>query len=439
MKKLLVTLVVLGAITFAQGTAQQQPPAAGAQAQPGAPAQQKKEIKDPAEYNGYMSALSQTDPAAKAAALESFLQQYPNSVMKTDALELLMATYDQARNPEKTMDAAQRILQSDPNNLRALALLAYNKRTAAQAGQNPQQNLTEAAQYATRGLQALQTATKPEGTSDADFEKFKQQLTGIFNGALGINALQNKDYPTAQRALRVAVEATPNDFSLVYPLGLAYLQGTPPSYVDGLFFIARAVALAPPQMQAGIAKYGQGQYARYHAGTDGWDQVLAQAKTDPLPPAGFTIKPAPTPAEQAATLVQNTPVNKMSFGEFVMIFTSGNQQASDTVWNEIKDKPLAIEGTVLSATPTKLTIAATVDDIEKKQPDIELTMAAPLTRLQVPKVGATIQFEGTPASYTAQPAFLMQMTKGMLLTKAAPKPAPKPATKPAPRRRRPGA
>ncbi len=433
MKKSFVILLVLGAVAFAQGTAQQQPPAAGAQA--GAPAQQKKEIKDPAEYNAYMSALNQTDPAQKAGALESFLQQYPNSVMKVDALELLMATYEQARNPEKTIDAAQRVLQADPNNLRALALLAYNKRTAAQAGQNPQQNLTEAAQYATKGLQALQTNPKPEGMSDADFEKFKQQLSGIFNGALGINALQGKDFATAQRDLRVAAEVTPNDFSLVYPLALAYLQATPPDYVNGLFFIGRAIALAPAQMQAGITKYGQGQYQKYHGGTDGWDQVLAQAKTDPLPPAGFTIKPAPTPAEQAATLVQNTPVNKMSFGDFVMVFTSGNQQAADTVWNEIKDKPLAIEGAVLSASATKLTIAATVDDIQAKKPDIELTMTAPLTRLLIPKEGATIQFEGTPTSYISQPSFLMQMSKGMLLTKAAPAPAKKPPV----RRRRSGA
>jgi TolA-binding protein len=68
----------------AQPAPAQQPAAAG-QAAPQAP-QQKKEIKDPAEYNAYVGAVQQSNPQAKASALESFLQQYPNSVMKTDAL-----------------------------------------------------------------------------------------------------------------------------------------------------------------------------------------------------------------------------------------------------------------------------------------------------------------------------------------------------------------
>src|SRR5215471_8145635 len=55
-------------------------PATDQQAQP-----QKKEIKDPAEYNAYMAAMEMKDPsqaAAKAAALEQFIAQYPNSVVK---------------------------------------------------------------------------------------------------------------------------------------------------------------------------------------------------------------------------------------------------------------------------------------------------------------------------------------------------------------------
>ncbi len=442
MKKLVVILLILAAAAFAQAPAQQTAPPAGQQpqagqqpAQPGAPAQQQKQIKDPAEYNAYMSAVNQTDAAAKAAALESFLQQYPNSVMKTDALELLMASYQ--GNPEKTNDAANRLLQADPTNLRALAILAYNERLAAQAGQNPQQNLALAQQHSQAGMQALQTRPKPEGVSDADYDKLKQQVSGIFNSALGIAALQNKDYPNAQKGLRAAAEVTPTDFSVVYPLALAYLQAPQPDYINGLFYIARAVNLAPAQMQAQIAKYGQSQYTKYHGGPDGWDQVVAAAQSNPVPPPNFAIKPAPTPAEQAATMVQSKPVNQMSFGEFVFIFTSGNQEAADTVWNQIKDKPLAIQGNVISATPTVLMIAATQDDIDAKKPDIQLAMTAALTKVQVPKEGATIQFEGTPVSYAAQPSFLMQMNKGALLTKAGAKPAAKASPATTPRKRPP--
>src|SRR5207249_11342880 len=91
--------------------ATQQPGTAPAAGQPGAPAQpQKKEIKDPAEYNAYVSAVQQKDPAAQISGLEAFLTQYPNSVVKEDALEALMGAYQKANNAAKMADAANRLL-----------------------------------------------------------------------------------------------------------------------------------------------------------------------------------------------------------------------------------------------------------------------------------------------------------------------------------------
>src|SRR5207249_12336233 len=94
-----------------QPAATQQPGTAPAAGQPGAPAQpQKKEIKDPAEYNAYVSAVQQKDPAAQISGLEAFLTQYPNSVVKEDALEALMGAYQKANNAAKMADAANRLL-----------------------------------------------------------------------------------------------------------------------------------------------------------------------------------------------------------------------------------------------------------------------------------------------------------------------------------------
>ena len=45
-----------------------------------------------------------------------------------------MSAYQPAGDAQKTLDAANRVLQVDPNNVRALALLAYNYRVAATAG-----------------------------------------------------------------------------------------------------------------------------------------------------------------------------------------------------------------------------------------------------------------------------------------------------------------
>jgi hypothetical protein len=274
--------------------------------------------------------------------------------------------------------------------------------------------------------------------SDADFDKLKSQTSVIFNGTVGIAALQTKDYKSAQDHLRAAVNGEPNDLRNVYPLALAYLTATPPDQVNGLFFIARAAGLAQGQGAQQIQAYGKSQYVKYHGSDEGWADVLTQTKTTPLPPTGFNITQyvPPTPAQQAHDLVKDkTPeeIKRFSFAEWELVLSAGAPEDQDKVWNVIKGVALQMGGgRVISASPTKLQLAASVDDIDQKRADIDLTMAATLPAKLIPKEGSDIDFEGTPVSYTASP-FLMIMEKGALLTRAAPTPAKKP-----PVRKRPG-
>jgi tetratricopeptide (TPR) repeat protein len=411
---LVALLLVLANLASGQDAAAPQP-AAQPQASPAQPAAQKKEIKDPAEYNAYVGAVQQSDPAAKISGLEAFLTQYPNSVMKEDALELLMGTYQQANNQAKVIDTANRLLSTNPDNARALVLLAYNERAT--------QKWADAKQHAERGLQAVTKMPKPDGVSDADFAKQKAQLSGLLNSVAGFSALQLKDYPSAQKYLRPAVEADPNNVENVYPLALSYLTAAPPDDVNGLFFIARAANLvADPAGKASIIKFGHSRYVKYHGTEQGWDDLLAQTKTTPVPPAGFTITQyvPPTPQQQAADLVKTKKPEEMSFAEWELVLSVGTQADQDTVWNSLKGKNLQMaEVQVITATSTKLELAASVDDIDKKAADIELSFPAAIPARSLPKEGDKINFEGTPVSYTPSP-FVMVMEKGALLTKAAP-------------------
>lgn len=442
MKKSLMTflLVFVAAAAAQQAT----PPAPDAQqpaaGQQGAAPQQKKEIKDPAEYNAYVAAVQAQDPNQKITSIEAFLQTYPNSVMKEDAAELLMKTYQQTGNGPKTVEAGQRLLQINPNNLTALALLTFIQRAQAQAGgPNAAQALQQAAEYAQRGQQVMQTAQKPEGLSDPDWAKFKEQANLIFTGAIGQAALQQKNYPVAQQNFLQVVNANPNSFVDVYQLALSYLEPNPPG-VEGLFWIARAVALAQqqaPQAVPQIQRYARSKYVRYHGSEEGFDQLIASAANTPTIPAGFTVAPAPSPAEQAAMMLQKTPPQKMSFAEWQFILTSGNQQAADQVWNSIKGKPIQMVAQVIEATPKQLMLAGSADDIEKNLADITLTMAGPIPAKLMPKPGQQITFEGTPSNYSANP-FMMQLAEGSLF---APKGAAAPAggaKKPTPARKKPG-
>jgi len=428
MKKILVTVVLgVAAATAAQSAAQTA--AQPAQGQPAASSSQAPVIKDPAEYNAYVGAIKQTDPTAQISGLEAFLTQYPNSIMKTAALETLMADYQKTNNQQKTIDTATKLVTVDPNNVRAMALLAYFDRLKAQGGDtNAKQDLVDAKKYGQMGLDALPKFAKPEGTSDADFEKMKTQMTGIFNAAIGIADLTAKDYQDARKTLRVAADDSPTDFSVVYPLALAYAGPTPPDpsippdSLNAIWYSARASVIAPtPQYQQQIEKYAKNQYMKYHGGEDGWTDLLAQAKASPNEPAGFTIKPAPTPPEQAHNMVTATSPDKMDFATWEFILTNGKQEDQDTVWNAIKGKPVYMNGTVIDASSTEFHIAASEDDIEAKKPDITLTFEEKVPVRLIPKAGESLDFQGNPASYTSSP-FMMIMDHGLL---PKPKTAPK--------------
>jgi hypothetical protein len=429
MKSVLAMLLVAAVSTAVAQTASapaQSTPQSGA-----APAQQKKEIKDPAEYNAYMGALNQQDPNAKISGLEAFLAQYPNSVMKEDATELLMGAYQQAGNSAKMLETAQKVLQVNPCNLRALALIAYTKRAMAEAGgAGAAQNLTEAGQAGEKGLQCVQTAQKPDGVSQADFDNLKKQTSQIFNGAAGMAALQAKDYAKAEQYLTAAVLAEPQDASSlrdVYPLALADLApGAAEHDVAGLFYIARAAALAQGAGKDQITKFGKSKYVKYHGSEDGWTDLLAKAATT-NDPTGVTITQyvPPTPAQQCSDLLKSKKIEEMAFAEWQLCLSEGNQPDADTVWNTLKGKPLQMVAQVISVdSPKQLKLAGSEDDIEKKTADIDLSFGAAIPLKDRPKEGADLQFQGTPVSYTPKP-FMMTMNDGALLVKAKPAPAHK--------------
>ena len=383
-------------------------------------ATQKKEIKDPAEYNAYVSAIQQKDPAAKAQALEAFLQTYPNSVMKIDAAEQLMAAYQQAGNAQKMIEAANKVLQMDPNNVRALAILTYTYRATTTA-QNLQQNLPLIQQYATRGEQALPSMTKAEGMSDEDFTKLHNELGAIFDGGLGFVALQGKNYAEAAKDFSAAVshESQPSIADL-YPLAQADLEAKPMN-PEGFWYIVKASQLAQGEGQEQILEYGRKKYIRYHGSEQGWQDLVTQAKgsSSVTPPQGFTVAaapPPPSPAEQAADLVKNKDPKKMSFAEWQLILSSGNQSASDAVWDIIKNKAVKLGANVISASASSMQLAGSEDDISDKKADITVSMAKPLPAKLVPQAGADIFFQGVVSSYTPSP-FMMTFTDGILLDK----------------------
>ncbi len=159
---------------------------------------EQNQIKDPSESDNYTAALNQSDTNARVTDLETFLKLYPETVVREDAEQNLMNAYAQLGEADQAVDAAQKILAINPQNCRALALLAYYYETAVSNGNgDAHTNLQKAQNYAEQGIAAQQTAAATGASPSPDLQALNDELRSIFDGVLGFVALQKKDFLAA--------------------------------------------------------------------------------------------------------------------------------------------------------------------------------------------------------------------------------------------------
>ena len=390
----------------------------------------------PAEYNAYNSAITQTDPKAKAAALEAYLAAYPQSAVKGSVLEQLMGAYSAIPDPAKTLDAADRLLQVDPNNIRAYLLEVYFRRTQAEQmtdASAKQAGLDKAADYAQKGL----AATKPAEMSDADFGKLKAGAYPLFYSAIAIAALNKKDAATAITNYKQELAMVPEDQTKtpglvlqdIYYLSIAYLQSTPPDLSNCAFYAARVAAYAPDNLKAQYEPTAKYCYKKYHGGDDGYDAVVAAAKANLNPPADFKIKPAPSPADIVANVIATTPdLSTLATSDKEFILQNGKPEDAAKIWDLLKGKSNQFpDATVVSVSDSALQVSVSDDAVQSKTADYTFQLAAPLKT--PPVVGAKVTVSGTYASYTPSP-IMFTMSDGAIVE---PKKTPaKPVHHPAP-------
>ena len=372
-------------------------------------------IKDPTEYNDYTNAVGQSTPAAKAAAIETFLTKYPNSVVKNDMLEQLMAAYQQAGDMAKTLSTADRLLASDPGNLRALAISVYIEKTQAATKTTPadaQPILDKAAAQAQTGL----SATKSGNMSDADFQKLKTATAPIFDSAIAQDDENKKDFTGAIAAFTNELKAYPDPTQTqsgpglndTYLLGQAYAQQTPPDLKNAAWFLTRAAQFAPPQAKPQIEKAAEYFYNKYHGSMDGYPAIQTLAQANLFPPAEYNPTPAPpppSPADLAAQTVSSTPdLKTLSLSDKEFILFNGKPEDAQKVWDTMKGTRVQVPGMVISATPDSVQLAVTEDNKQSKKADFTVNMKTPLKT--VPTIGSTVTYDATFDSYVANPPMI---------------------------------
>jgi tetratricopeptide (TPR) repeat protein len=180
-----------------------------------------KDNQDYIEQSLMNAAYQQKDPTKKAVLLVRFASLFPDSPNAGQALGAAAVTYQQAQNRPKMLETANSALAKDPDNIGILLLLAddYSEKG---------EQLDKAEAYAKKAASLCDTAKKPEGMSNADWQKQINLQKGLGFSALGQIDLQKKLNPAAVESLTKAAPLLKSNAAVYarnqYRLGFAYLN-----------------------------------------------------------------------------------------------------------------------------------------------------------------------------------------------------------------------
>jgi hypothetical protein len=385
-------------------------------------------IQDPAEFNSYQNAITQTDPGQKAAALEGFLQAYPQSVVKKAVLDQLIDSYQALNQPDKVVGAAARLLQVDPNNMKAIYYSVLVKKQQcgatldASGVATDSQTCDDAAALAQKGL----TAPKPAAMSDADWKTLTVNAYPVFHSAIAFDdAVSKKDFAgaikeyTAELMLYPPEATTRPGLGLADTLQLAQVYAKPGDSRDevkAIWFYARALDFAPGPYKTQIEPQLDYWYKRYHGTLDGDSaikqqiaDVESQAQQTLFPPASFTIAPAPTPDKLAhQALIGGDPL-KLGLEDKEYILANGSDADATSLWALLKGQATPVPGIIIAdpASALKITVTTTAS-VKPKEFVVKLTnpvdcgaVPPPPSELKVADAHAYILANGVKADTEA--------------------------------------
>jgi hypothetical protein len=371
-------------------------------------------IKDPAEYNAYQMAYTQNDPAAKAAALEGFLASYPQSVVKNAVLDMLIDAYQATGDADKTLGASTRLLQVDPNNMKAIFISVYVRKTQCEKTQDAQA-CDDTASLAQKGL----AVPKPAAISDDEWKKQTSATYPIFHSAIATaDEVGKKDYKAAIAEFRTELmlyppEATKSGPGLVDTLRLAeaYTKPDARDLVLAVWFYARAWNFAPAAYKAQIEPKLEYYYKKYHGNLDGLNDIKVQAAATVFPPGTFVISAAPTPIEMVhKVIVETSDLTTLNLSDKEFVLAAGSKEDADLLWSKMKSQITPVPGKVIEADANTIKLAVSQDAKDANIADFIVNLKKPLEEKEIPAVGfeyglqPATQLNGTYDSYTQVPA-----------------------------------
>jgi len=374
-----------------------------------APAAQKQEWKDRAEYDLFDSIQKDTNPQTRLDKLNQWKDKYPKTDFAKQRSQLFLTTYAQANQPAKAVDAAKDVLADDPSDFTGLYYTMLETPQVPSPTPDQLDAGTKAANALLNGGLDAQfaAAKKPATVTDAQWAQARRDVEEAAHKSLAWVDIQQKHDDQADGEYAKAITVNPGDMSLVYGT-VAKRMLTEKKYAEAIFYYVRAAEYdGPGALDAGtrqtVLNYAKKIYGQYHGGPDGFDDLATKAKTAAVMPADLKIVSAIDIAKEneakAAELAKSNP----GLAIWLNVKSSLTGPDGATYFNDQMKGTLVqgLSGKVVSLEPAirPKTVILSVED--GTTPDATLQFDAPLAGKVEP--GTVLSFDGTPTAYTASP------------------------------------
>ena len=231
-----VNLVLAGRINPVRATRSQAPPQSA-----GSPHWQSRE-----EYDAFVEMTKvQNEPYQAIFLAEAFRLKFPTSDYRADSWLVEMRAYYRVGKIDLAVKAANNVLRFDGDSLDALAFLSYiSPFTFRSDDPDAVGKLSAMDANASHALTLIRKLSKPDNVTPQEFRLTVAGQSAVCNRVAGFAGLERGDFAGAITALTAAAKDNPYDFYTFKWLGLAYLYSAPANYKRGVWYLARAAAVA---------------------------------------------------------------------------------------------------------------------------------------------------------------------------------------------------
>jgi tetratricopeptide (TPR) repeat protein len=379
-----------------------------------AAAQPQKNWKDRAEYDLYDSITKDTNAKTRLEKLQAWEKGYPMTEWIAARRTLFLTTYVGLNDVKDAVEEAKQILADDPKDFTALYYTMLFTQGLYTQNQSP--DILDQGEKASQAILAGADTPPPNVTAE-QWAKLRPDIEVLAHVNLGFIAMQRKSWDGAEAEFQKVLAASPNNAQVDYWMGTVIASEKKLDKLPvAMFYFARAATIQgqtalTPDAQKTAMTYVQKQYKNFHGSDEGFNDLVAAAKANPAPPAGFTIKNANDIAhEQAANEEEYNKAHPdearwkglkeaLSAPDGVMYFDMGMKGA---MLPTLKGKVVKLEPAVK---PKTIKLALEDGKSDGTTADATLKFEMPLAG----KVdeGTELTFEGVGESFTQNPFMLV--------------------------------